>query len=151
MEYVMVPVPEELAARVLTYVSWKDAQANAEPPAGEGVGGGDTGEAVARAFARLDDSSRGLIVVAAAAALDLEELSIPEAARRAGVTTREALGILMEVNNVIVSEGGPPIGFNRKDRGGATVGEFTWDDHVILMPDALAGLITEVARAQGSE
>jgi hypothetical protein len=148
VEYVMVPVPEELAEKVLGFVSWKDAQSNAGP-GGEGPAdeGSDQGEAIARAFVRLDDPSRALLAVAATAALEEEELSIPRAARRAGVTTREALGVLMEVNNVIVAEGGPPIGFAVKNDGGPAADEFTWDAHIVMMPEALARPVAELARS----
>jgi len=149
VEYVMVPVPEELAGKVLTYVSWKDAQATATPPEGESADAGDDGDAIARALARFDDASRALVAVAAAAALEEEELSIPKAARRADVSTREALGILMEVNNIIADEGGPPIGFARKDEGG-TSGEFAWDAHIIVMSEALARTIADLAPARAS-
>jgi hypothetical protein len=149
VEYVMVPVPEELAQKVLGFVTWKDAQANAGPPASGAPGAGDDGEAIARAFARLDDVSRALVAVVAGATLEAEQLSIPEAARRAGVTTREALGILLEVNNVIASEGGPPLPFGGKDLG-ESEGEFTWDSHVVVMPPALARPIADLAGSQAS-
>jgi hypothetical protein len=68
VEYVMVPVPEELAARVLTYVSWKEAQATAAPPADEAPDA-VAGDAAVRAFARLDAPSRALVAVVATAAL----------------------------------------------------------------------------------
>lgn len=147
MEYVMVPVPEELAAKVLTFVSWKDAQA-AGPPSAEGQPDADA--AIARAFGRLDAKSRALISVVADAALDAEQVSVPEAARRAGVTTREALGILLEVNAIIASEGGPPLAFGGKDTGGSSPGEFTWDSHIIAAPEALARPFAEAARAHAS-
>jgi hypothetical protein len=149
VEYVMVPVPEELAAKVLGYVSWKDTQANAERRGGGGptAEGPDQGEAIARAYARLDDPSRALLAVAATAALEEDELSIPRAARRAGVTTREALGILMEVNNVLVAEGGPPIGFAVKAEEGRAADEFTRDAHIVMMPEALARPVADLARS----
>jgi hypothetical protein len=147
VEYVMVPVPEELAAKVLTYVSWRDAQAEAGPPVDERP---DDGDAIARVFARLDDPSRALVAVIAAAALEAEKLGIPEAARRAGVATREALGILLEVNNVLAGEGRPPITFGWRDGGGLPEGEFTWEAFVAVMPDALAPLFVDLARSQAS-
>ncbi|HKA85597.1 MAG TPA: hypothetical protein VKD21_17120 [Acidimicrobiales bacterium] len=147
VEYVMVPVPEELAAKVQTFVSWKDAQANAEPPSGEGQPTVD--DAIARAFARLDDAGRALVGVVADATLEAEELRVPEAARRAGVTTREALGILLEVNSIIAAEGGPPLAFGGKP-GEGSPGEFTWDSYVIAAPEALVRQLAEVARAHGS-
>jgi hypothetical protein len=141
----MVPVPEELAPEVLTYVSWKDAQAKAGPPVDERP---DDGDAIARVFARLDDPSRALVAVIAAAALEAEELGIPTAARRAGVATREALGILLEVNNILAGEGRPPITFSWRGGEGPPVGEFTWDAFVAVMPDALARLFVDLARSE---
>jgi hypothetical protein len=149
VEYVMVPVPEELAPTVLAYVSWKEAQASTPPPRNEGQGADDA-EAIARAFARLDPVSRALVTVVATAGLESEQLSIPEAARRAGVTTREALGILLEVNNVIASEGGPPLAFGGTDLGRSAAGEFTWESHVVVAPEALARPLADVARANVS-
>ncbi len=146
MEYVMVPVPEELAAQVLTYVSWRDAEAKARPPVAERP---DDPDAVARVFARLDESSRALMAVIAAAALEAEELGIPKAARRAGVTAREALGILLEVNNILAGEGQPPITFGWLGGGGPPGGEFTWDAYVAVMPDVLARSFTDLAGSQG--
>jgi hypothetical protein len=148
VEYVMVPVPEELAAQVLTYVSWKDAQANAGPPLAEGQAATD--EAIARAFVRLDDASRALVTVVATATLEPEQLSITEAARRARVTVREALGILLEVNAIVASEGGPPLAFGGKDIGGPREGGFTWDSHVVMAPEALAQPFADLARAHAS-
>lgn len=150
MEYVMVPVPEELAARVLRYVSWKDAHANAPPSADEGTDARDDPVAAARVFARLDAPSRALVAVVAAAALEAEELTIPDAARRAGVSTREALGVLMEVNNVIADEGWVPITFGRRDVEQPTPGEFTWDAWIAVMPDAAAGPFVDLAHAHAS-
>jgi hypothetical protein len=147
VEYVMVPVPEELAEQVLTYVSWRDAQAKAGPPVDEQP---DDGDAIARVFARLDGPSRGLVAVIATAALEGEELGIPTAARRAGVATREALGILLEVNNILAGEGRPPITFGWLGGGGPPEGEFTWDAFVAVMPAALAPLFVDLARSQAS-
>jgi hypothetical protein len=142
VEYVMVPVPEELADKVLTYVSWRDAQAKAGPPADEGP---PNGEAITRVFGRLDDPSRALLAVVAIAAVEGEELGVPDAARRAGVTAREALGILLEVNNILVGQGAPPISFGGRDVG-APAGEFTWEAWTIVMPEAIGAPILELAR-----
>jgi hypothetical protein len=133
VEYVMVPVPEELAEAVLTFLRWKDQAKAAQPTDVQS----DVGDAVARVFARLDDPSRALLAVIASAVLDEEELGIPEAARRVGVTAREALGIILEVNNILVGEGCPPISFGGRDVG-ALPGEFTWESFTAVMPEAIA-------------
>jgi hypothetical protein len=148
----MVPVPEELAPKVLSYVSWKGhpgpvgasgAQAD-EAPSGVEGSGGEGGEPVARAFARLDDVSRAMVTAVAAAALEDELLSIPEAARRAGITTREAIGVLFEVNTVLAAEGVPAMGFN--DLGASTADESMWDSRIIVMTEALTRPLTDLAR-----
>jgi hypothetical protein len=148
VEYVMVPVPEEFAGKVLTYVTWKDAQASAEPPAREGPGAEDHGEA-ARVFARLDGSSRSLVEVIAAAALERERLGLPEAAMRAGLGTRESVGILLELNTVLASEGAPTIAIGGGDADVAA-GGFTWDSYTLAMAEAIAAPLLELARAHHS-
>lgn len=146
MDYVMVPVPEELADKVLAYVSWKDAQAKAEPAMTEGLDAAAAAEVLARVFARLDDASRSLLAVAADSALAGEELTIPEAARRADVTAREAIGILLEVNGIVVNEGGPPLAFSGRDVGSSAPGS-PWDSHVIVVSGAIARPLADMARA----
>jgi hypothetical protein len=148
VEYVMVPVPEEFAGKVQTYVTWKDAQASAEPPAGEGPGVEDHGEA-ARVFARLDASSRALVEVIAAAALERERLGLPEAAMRAGLATRESVGILLELNTVLASEGAPTIAIGGGDADVAA-GGFTWDSYTLAMAEGIAAPLLELARAHQS-
>jgi hypothetical protein len=141
----MVPVPEELAEKVLTYVSWKDAEAKA-PPAAEGLDAAAVAEVLDRVFARLDDASRALLAVTADAALTGEELTIPEAARRADVTAREAIGILLEVNGIVVNEGGPPLAFSGREVGSAAPGS-PWDSHVVVVSGAIAGPLADLAPA----
>jgi hypothetical protein len=148
VEYVMVPVPEELTQKVLSYINWKDAQAKTASAGPKGAATDENPhEPIARAFARLDGASRALVSVVAAATLEKEHLTIPEAAKRAGMTTREALGVLLEVNNVIACEGGPPLPFGGRDQGGSTAGEFTWDTHMVVMSEAVAGPILDLARS----
>jgi hypothetical protein len=146
VDYVMVPVPEELADKVLTYVSWKDAQAKAEPPMAEDLDAAATAEVLARVFERRDEASRALLAVTADAALAGEEITIPEAARRADVTAREAIGILLEVNGVVVNEGGPPLAFSGRDVGSSAPGS-PWDSHVIVVSAVIAGPMADLARA----
>jgi hypothetical protein len=147
VEYVMVPVPEELAQKVLTYVSWRESQASTAALADDRQA---SVAALARAFARLDDASRALVTVIAAAVADGEEVSVAEAARRARLTSREAIGVLLEVNNVIAQEGGPPLAFGGRDLGAGAPGEFSWDTYMVVMPNAITGSIVDLARAPRS-
>jgi hypothetical protein len=145
----MVPVPEEFAGKVLTYVSWKGAQTNAEPPAGKDPGAEDHGAAAARVFARLDRSSRALVEAIAAAALEGETLGLPVAAMRAGLGTRESVGILLELNTVLASEGAPTIAIGGGDAGVAASG-FTWDSYTVAMAEGIAAPLLDLARADAS-
>jgi hypothetical protein len=155
VEYVMVPVPEELASRVLSYVSWKGHPRSGGAPEHEpgspstSLDALDTGDPIARAFGRLDDTGRALAGVIALATLDEEPLSVSDAARRARVSAREAVGIIVELGNMIVAEGGPPLAAFIRDGEGATAGEFTWDSHVVVMQEAVARPLAELARTHG--
>jgi hypothetical protein len=162
VDYVMVPVPEELASRVLSYVNWKghprvldEIQQDADdaPHAGPEApaAGADAGNPIARALARLDGAGRILAGIMAAAALDHEELTVTEAARRAGLTTREAVGAMMELNNLVPSEGGPPLAVFIKDAEGASKVPFSWDARIVLMPEPIARPLAELTRAHPAE
>jgi hypothetical protein len=155
VNYVMVPVPEELAPKVLWYVSWKghfrlagqsDGKTNA-PGRSVGPPSADDGGPIARAFARLDDASRALAAVVATAALDKDQLTVPQAARCAGLTTREAVGTVLELNQRIADEGGPPKAVFIRDLEGAA-GEFTWDARVLVVPEPIARPLADLSRAR---
>jgi hypothetical protein len=158
VDYVMVPVPEELAPRVMMFLIWKGDPRRVESPGphndppGPSVEAPSTGDggSIARAFAHFDDSGRTLVQVMAAAALKQEELTVTEAARRAGVTTREAVGALVEFVKLVAGEGGPPIVAYVKDPEGAAGTEFTWDTRIVVMPEPTARPVAEAARARAS-
>jgi hypothetical protein len=151
----MVPVPEELAPKVLTYVSWKghprlwesEPTADARPTTGEVAPPDEVGEPLARMFARLDDAGRSLVDVVAGAALEQERLTVPEVARRVGLTTREVVGMIIELNNLVPSEGGPALAVFIKDLEGVPTGEFAWDTRIVVMPEGVARPLAELARA----
>jgi hypothetical protein len=149
----MVPVPEELAPKVLWYVSWKghfrldgasEEKADASPSVEATAV--DDGGPIARAFARLDEPCRALAAVVATAALSQAQLTVPEAARRTGLTIRETAGTVLELNQLIADEGGPPKAVFIKDVEGA-VGESTWDAHILVMPEPIARPLADLTRA----
>jgi hypothetical protein len=156
VEYVMVPVPEELAPQVLSYVTWKglpvlgaaaEAAAKAPEHAAEGPDGDEGGDPIPRAFARLDDAGRSLATILAEAALRGEELSVSHAARRAGTTAREFIGTVIELNNLVEGEGGPPMAVWIKTAEGADEDEFSWDNRVVMMPEPVARPFASLVRA----
>jgi hypothetical protein len=154
VDYVMVPVPEELADKVLTYVSLKgstrwgrapEPSGDAPPPPVTADSDRDQRGPIARAFDRLDEASRNLGAVVAAASLAHEEPIVPEVARRAGLSTREALGTILELNNVIQTEGGPPIALAVKGVEGVEDPGFTWDSRAVVMLEPVAQSFAELA------
>ena len=155
----MVPVPEELAPKVLRYISWRDnplieklgtADGDDEPasggaPTAEADRGGDP---IARVFARLDGQSRTLLAVAATGALERQKLTVTETAQRAGLGERELIGIVTEVNNLVAAEGGPPITVLVTGMEGAEEAAFTWQMRVVNMPEPVARAIADLTVAR---
>jgi hypothetical protein len=90
-----------------------------------------------------------LVEVIAAAALEGETLGLPVAAMRAGVGTRESVGILLELNTVLASEGAPTIAIGGGDAGVAATG-FTWDSYTVAMAEGIAAPLLDLARADAS-
>jgi hypothetical protein len=160
VEYVMVPVPEELADDVLTLLSWKgrpsfttaqdpgNDEGNNAPQSPEAVDAEPAGTGpIARGFATLDAASRALLAAISVAALDQNPLSVPEAARRAGLSPREVAGTIVEVNDVISSHGGPRIVVYLEGRGGPDAPEFDWGTRLVMMNEPTAREVAGLARA----
>ena len=157
----MIPVPEELADRVVAYVSWKrsphdtgNAGAASPPqqPATEGAEeAGDDGGPVAQTFASLDDSGRKLLAIIAAASLEQDLRSVPDAAARAGMGAREAVGATTEVNKLIADRGGPPIAIAVVVRESVRSAGFNWENHAFLMRESVAQEIAKLAGVASAE
>lgn len=151
----MVPVPEDLADKVLMYVSWKgrpgfaDAVQHADDAQGSSSeakdGSTSDGGPIARVFVSLDEASRALLEAAAIAAMDQDPLTVAGAARRVGLSAREVVGAVMEINQAIADEGGPPISVFLRRLEDANVGE-VWDNQVVDMREPVA---LELAKAAG--
>jgi hypothetical protein len=156
VDFVMVPVPDDLADKVLTYVTMKGQPRMR--PAGEG-GEGDSVPSrpgddaapaergpIARVFDRLDEASRRLVAVVAAASLAQEEPTVAEVGRRAGLSTREALGTIVELSYVIGIAGGPPLAVVVTEVEGAEAKgpAFTWDSRVVAMLEPVARSFAEL-------
>jgi hypothetical protein len=99
MEFVMVPVPEELVHGVAQYLQWKAWTAT--------TGVWDE-SAVTRLLGDLDEPARALLVHAAESAQETLVLTVRDAAQAAGCSEREVLGITVELNETVRLLGGPP-------------------------------------------
>jgi hypothetical protein len=98
VEYVMVPVPEDLHARVMQYVEWRTVN--------EGTTGWDKGT-LATLYGGLDEPSRTLLTRVARGVIDDQPVKLGAVASAAGTSTREALGIVLELVQRFKVLGGP--------------------------------------------
>jgi hypothetical protein len=157
VEYVMVPVPEDLVGPVLAFLAWKGppgperpSNAGSDPQQASGVAEagteGDRGP-IARTFEAIDAPARRLLAAVAAASLDQQPLTLPEAARRAGITTREALGAILQANMLITGEGGPPMPVAVAGLEGASTSNLAWESSVVTLQEPVAREVAELASA----
>jgi hypothetical protein len=96
VEYVMVPVPEELETRVREFLVWQRTSEEA----------GWSAESMARLYEELDEPSRTAIKGIARGVVDNQPVTIANLARVAGTTTREMLGIALELVQGLRALGG---------------------------------------------
>jgi hypothetical protein len=97
VEYVTVPVPSELEARVRDFVIQRAAMSS---------DAGWSTELVATFYEQLDAPSRTAVRAIARGVVDDEPVTIAQLARLAGITSREMLGITLELVQRIRALGG---------------------------------------------
>jgi hypothetical protein len=93
----MVPIPDQLEARVRGFVAQRSASGDA----------GWSEEVVARLYQQLDGPSRTAIEAIARGVVDDEPVTLANLAKVAGTTTREMLGIALELVQRLQALGGP--------------------------------------------
>jgi hypothetical protein len=98
VEYVMVPVPQEIEERVQEYINYRVASNSAA---------GWTEDSVVDIYGQLDQESRVVVRTVAQGAVDEEPVTVARAAEAAGTTNREALGIVLELVQRFRGLGGP--------------------------------------------
>ena len=110
MSYVMVPVPEEYAAKVRRYAVW-----------GVGQGSADAWDqvAVARLLRDYDEQARTVVLRAAEAALSDDPLTVGQAARMLDCSIREVMGIAVEITHTVRAAGGPVLTLATEKPGGS--------------------------------
>jgi CO dehydrogenase/acetyl-CoA synthase beta subunit len=94
----MVPVPEDLEERVQQYINWRVSS---------GVATEWSEEAVAELYGHLDGASRAVVRTVAQGVADDEPVTVGRAAEAAGTSSREALGIVLELVQRFRGLGGP--------------------------------------------
>jgi hypothetical protein len=97
VEYVMVPVPDQLEARVREFLAQRAATGHA----------GWSDEVITRLYEQLDGPSRTAIEAIARGVVDDQPVTLSTLAKVAGTTTREMLGIALELVQHLQALGGP--------------------------------------------
>jgi hypothetical protein len=130
VEYVTVPVPDQLEARVREFVAQRTASGDA----------GWNEEVVARLYEQLDAPSRTAIEAIARGVVDDEPVTLANLATVAGTTTREMLGIALELVQRLQALGGPafPIVILDAPRGAD-------DERPVVMPKDGAHMVVATA------
>jgi hypothetical protein len=129
----MVPVPQDLVERVQQYINWRLSS---------GVAADWSEETVAELYAQLDEASRAVVGTVAQGAVDDQPVTVARAADAAGTSTREALGIVLELVQRFRGLGGTAFPLLVLD-----VAEGVGDDQrVIVMPRDGARLVLAAAR-----
>ena len=135
MEYVMVPVPSELVAEVQQFLQWNTGKL---PPDFWGRA------EIVEFLNGLDAKALKLVLHAGVAADEVVVLSIHDAAEAAGCSDREVLGLMVELNDAVRAQGGPPFFLATALRHGATGGgPQAW---TLNMPGAVAEVVLAAAR-----
>ena len=92
LEYVKVPVPEELVAEVTQFMQWNLTKMD--------VSSFDAADA-ARLLDELDEPGRRLVVRAAECSVETIVLTVPDAAELTGLSEREVIGFVIEFNDAV--------------------------------------------------
>jgi hypothetical protein len=133
MEYVMVPVPEELVGEVRTFLAWGLLQ-SAEPV--------ENPAALVAVVQAGDESSRRLLRLLADDTLEEKSTTLREAAEALDTTTREVVGLAGELNFDIAQAGGGALTIIGKvDPRPIKPGVRQNDHRILLMTESVAKVI----------
>jgi hypothetical protein len=132
MEYVMVPVPDELEARVREFVIQRSASSGQA---------GWNQESIDWLYAQLDELSRRTIKAIARGVVDDEPVTIAKLAKDAGATTREVLGITLELVHRLRALGSATFPLFLLDAPEGADG----DDRPVVMPKDGARMVLSTA------
>jgi hypothetical protein len=133
-EYVMVPVPDELEARVREFVIVRAATSSEA---------GWSTESVARFYEQLDQPSRTAVTTIARGVVDDEAVTIAKLARLTGTTSREMLGITLELVQRLRALGGTGFPLFVLDAP-----EGADDERPVVMPKDGAHVVLSAATSQ---
>ena len=127
----MVPVPDQLEARVREFVAQRRASKDA----------GWSEQVVVRLYEQLDGPSQTAVQAIARGVVDDEPVTLAHLARVARTTTREMLGITLELVQRLQAMGGPAFPIVIFDAPEGADG----DDRPVVMPKDGAHMVVSVA------
>jgi hypothetical protein len=128
----MVPVPQELEEQVRHYMAWRLTTIDMA---------GWTEESFALLYEQLDEASRVAVVTIARGVLEDKPVTVGEVAARVGTTSREILGIVVELAQRLRMLGGPAIPLVVFDPPEGKAG----DQRPITMPGDGARVVVSIA------
>jgi hypothetical protein len=138
MPYVMVPVPEEHVYDVMQFVVRLTAQASVEPW---------TEEAIRELFEQIDEPSRALLSAVAKGVLGGNPLSEGDVGAVIGMTWREVMGMVRELNDTAASQDRPAL-VNRSSTTATLPNGRTREVRGLVIADDVARLVHDADRAQ---
>lgn len=106
MEYVLVPVPEEIVPEVKQYLRWNIS--------GPSLGQLDQ-EGAVRFVESLGEQERRFLTVVAESAVESTVLSVGDAAAASRCSELEALGMMLRLNTAVQYYGTLPLGLVSRD------------------------------------
>jgi len=157
LQFVMVPVPEELAEQVLEYLRWISTlpSKDRKPAAGARLvqraprARARDDDPLVRTWGELDDDSRAILVAVAAATLDRRQITVADLAGITGLVPREIAGIAFELNQVLAAQAAIQLTVLIKPPDSLPPGPLDWEQQVMAMRVPVAQSILAAARAYG--
>jgi len=138
-EYVMVPVPEDMAEDVRRFLAWTTSAAERpalDPPT------------VARALATLDAPSGQMLTMVAEATVSGRGATISRIAGALRCSTREVVGTMFDLNNLMRIAGAAVALIPQKVPG---VPDEDLDERIITMTEDAARVVVAVERLDPSD
>ncbi|MFT5201558.1 MAG: hypothetical protein ACI9C1_000934 [Candidatus Aldehydirespiratoraceae bacterium] len=132
MEYVMVPVPEELVEEVKLFVQW---EAGKQPPL-------ENPPLLKDLVASTDQQAQAVLRYVAEASQDQIRPSLTEISTEFDLSIREIYGLVTQINNLSFRKGGPmAVVMIRPDGRAKPDDRDEFHHRVVMMADEIAELI----------
>lgn len=137
MEYVMVPVPEDLVEEVRDFMAWGMTTTTDEP---------ENPDALAELYAGAGPEARAILNIVAAESIAEVRPTLTDVAERTGLSTHAVIGVLTELNYRLQKLRGPfAVVLVRDDPRPMPEGRNPWEHRILHMTRQTAGLIDDLS------